>query len=59
VALAREGIGVAPGSPFQLRPGSRPHVRVTVSEPLADASGVAAALAEAAAPSHGGDRFVV
>jgi DNA-binding transcriptional MocR family regulator len=59
VALAREGIGVAPGSPFQLRPGSRPHVRVTVSQPLADASGVAAALAEAAARSHGGDRFVV
>jgi aspartate/methionine/tyrosine aminotransferase len=31
VALASSGIGVAPGSPFQLRPGTRPHIRVTIA----------------------------
>lgn len=59
VALAGQGIGVAPGSPFQLRPASRPHVRVTVSEPLADPAGVAAVLVEAAGRARPSHRFVV
>ncbi len=33
VALASLGIGVAPGTPFQLRPGA-PHVRITLSTEL-------------------------
>jgi DNA-binding transcriptional MocR family regulator len=48
VRLASQGIGVAPGAPFAVLPGRRPHVRVTAGL-LADGHAeVARALADAA-----------
>ncbi len=47
VRLASQGIGVAPGSPFTVRPG-RPHIRVTAGLLAAGHVEVAAALASAA-----------
>lgn len=48
VRLASQGIGVAPGAPFAVLPGQRPHVRVTVGLLAGDHAAVAAAIAAAA-----------
>jgi len=49
VALAAQGIGVAPGDPFLVRPDDD-HVRVTIGLVDHDLPGVAAKLADAAGP---------
>jgi DNA-binding transcriptional MocR family regulator len=56
VTLASLGIGVAPGRPFQLRPGA-PHVRVTVSADLP--AGTARQLATVAAGRFSKPRSLV
>ena len=50
VALAAQGIGVAPGDPFLVRPDDD-HVRVTIGLVDHDLPGVVAKLADAAGPS--------
>jgi DNA-binding transcriptional MocR family regulator len=45
--LATQGIGVAPGAPFAVLPGTDPHVRVTVGLLRHDLAGTAAAIAQA------------
>lgn len=58
VRLAREDIGVAPGSAFILRPGYPQHIRVTAGLlPAERADEVAAALAAAAVPGPGRRRL--
>lgn len=47
VALATQGIGVAPGSPFAVAPLAEDHIRVTVSLVRSDVAALAATLAEA------------
>lgn len=59
VALASVGIGVAPGSPFQLRPGSPPHIRVTVGLEVEAWDEVAAHIAAAATGSFSTARSMV
>jgi len=54
--LARQGIGVTPGAPFAVRPGHRPHVRVTVGLVADGHAGLAEAIAAAA---RGSVRFRV
>lgn len=51
LSLANHGIGVAPGTPFQLGV-SRPHLRITVSALTEDHDRVAGLIAEAAQGSH-------
>ncbi|MDH4116708.1 MAG: aminotransferase class I/II-fold pyridoxal phosphate-dependent enzyme [Acidimicrobiia bacterium] len=55
VALASYGIGVAPGSPFQLLPGAEPHIRLTLGVDPGDWTELAELVAEAAtgAPAIG------
>jgi len=50
VALAAQGIGVAPGSPFKVHDPDHHHVRVTISALPADVSELADALARANQP---------
>ena len=50
VALAAQGIGVAPGSPFDVRDPEHHHVRITISALPADVSELADALARASQP---------
>ncbi len=49
VSLASRGIGAAPGSPFLVRPGLAPHLRVTSGVVATRSAEVAAMLADAAA----------
>jgi hypothetical protein len=49
--LSSNGIGVAPGRPYLIRPDAEPHLAVTVGLlPASEAPGVAAVLARAAKP---------
>ena len=53
VALAAQGIGIAPGSPFEVNPPDSHHIRVTVSALPDDIDKLADALARTSlAPSH-------
>ncbi len=53
--LSSQGIGVAPGSPYLLRPGAEPHLAVTAGLLPADrAPDIAVTLARAARPSRPG-----
>lgn len=47
VALALRGIGVAPGTPFAVAPGSSSHIRVSVGNARGDLTDLAAAIATA------------
>ena len=48
MALASRGIGVAPGSPFQLGPADGPHVRITTARVADGFEDLAGHLADAA-----------
>jgi DNA-binding transcriptional MocR family regulator len=52
VTLAAQGVGVAPGTPFEVRPLPHDHVRVTVGLLADDHAAVADQLAAAAAGRH-------
>lgn len=51
--LAKAGIGVRPGSPFELRPSGAHHVRVTCAAVAQDVEAIADQLAAAALPGRG------
>jgi DNA-binding transcriptional MocR family regulator len=56
VALAAQGIGAAPGSPFRVRPGGPDHIRLTVSAVTEGVEALADAVAVAARPTTPGPR---
>jgi DNA-binding transcriptional MocR family regulator len=56
VRLASRGIGVAPGTPFNVLPGAQGHVRVTVGLVTADLAAVADEVAAAARTASWGGR---
>jgi DNA-binding transcriptional MocR family regulator len=56
IRLASQGVGVTPGSPFEVLPGGRPHVRVTVGLVAQGHDELAETLAAAAHTSSWGSR---
>jgi DNA-binding transcriptional MocR family regulator len=56
LSLASEGIGVAPGAPFQCGTDTTPHIRLTVSALASDYAEIASAIAQAA---KGSQRLIV